>query len=276
GGSLTSLPHNRLTLATRADENLFWSESPTGPPVFTISGFALALHLLRIRAVVASRNLVEMTELRSDDRLFHLTLCPNKLSEPGWSSIIARSSGWAASLDPRSAIRRQGRRPLPGEAQARRHSPMPARVLLAEGTKPDTRVGDEPCQFGDRRAAVGLQQIAWLGPIISGWIIANRGRFQRCCRNDRVGLHRQPRSCCVSPGDKRQAAAGVVVAVRAPAIGFQRRRLSPTEWRELARQTQICHSCIEHQSYADHKSIGCLSARWLRLLGGAANAGRDR
>jgi len=41
------------------------------------------------------------------------------------------------------------------------------------GTKPDTRVGDEPCQFGDRRAAVSLQQIAWLGPIISGWIIVS-------------------------------------------------------------------------------------------------------
>jgi len=39
---------------------------------------------------------------------------------------------------------------------------MPARVLLAEGTKPDTRVRDQPCQFGDRRAAVGLQHVSVL------------------------------------------------------------------------------------------------------------------
>src|SRR5215475_8786677 len=108
GGSLTSLPHNRLTLATRADENPFWSESPTGPPVFTISGFALALHLLRMRAVVASRNLVEMTELRSDDRLFHLTLCPNKLSEPGLSFsriLLDHCTKLAVGSEPRPPVR---------------------------------------------------------------------------------------------------------------------------------------------------------------------------
>ena len=51
--------------------------------------------------------------------------------------------------------------------------------------------------------------IAWTGPLISGWLIANFGGFSTRRGRHRLHLYRQPRGGAVPAGNAGQAAAGV-------------------------------------------------------------------
>ena len=51
--------------------------------------------------------------------------------------------------------------------------------------------------------------IAWTGPLISGWLIANFGGFSTRRGGDRLHLYRQPGGGAVPAGNAGQAAAGV-------------------------------------------------------------------